>query len=132
MTCCKIWSGIVTYGLGADYSLPHCHGIQMIARGQVAAGISDPWAEISGIIVMVRRSSNTSGGTATGCCCCFLFSLFSQLSLSFLFPQKPREAIAAERYLDSLLFISIIRGKQVLYSFLYDQHQISPCNNDAL
>ena len=43
MTCCKIWSGIVSYGLGADNYLPHCHGIQMIARGQVAAGISDPW-----------------------------------------------------------------------------------------
>ena len=78
MTCCKIWSGIVSYGLGADNSLPHCHGIQMIAGGQVAAGISDPWAEISGIIVMVRRSGDKSRGTATG------FFFFPVVCLLFL------------------------------------------------
>ena len=71
---------------------------------RVAAGISDPRAEISGIIVMVRRSGNTSRGTATG----FFFfgSLFAIFSLAcFSFPTE-----ATLRYLDSLLFISITRG----------------------
>ena len=88
MTCCEIWSGIVSYGLGADNSLPNCNGIQMIARGQVAAGISDPWAEISGIIVMVRRSGNKSRGTATG----FFFSVVCLLFFSLACFSFPTEA----------------------------------------
>ena len=73
--------GSVSYGLGADFSLPHC----LVPGGQVSesnlepspAGISDPRAEISGWIVMVRRSGNVSRGTATGC----IFSLLLAFGL---------------------------------------------------
>ena len=57
------WKGYVSNGLGADMSLPPC----LIGGRQVsetwAHSISDPRAEISGILVMVRRSSATSRST---------------------------------------------------------------------
>ena len=57
----RVWNGIVTNGLGADKSLPHwlSWDDRIFKRsGEVlgSAGISDPRAEISGIIVKVQRS----------------------------------------------------------------------------
>ena len=57
----RAWNGIVTNGLGADKSLPHwlSWDDRIFKRsGEVlgSAGISDPRAEISGIIVKVQRS----------------------------------------------------------------------------
>ena len=56
---------------------------------RVAAGISDPRAEISGIIVMVRRSGDKSRGTATGFFFFFFGCLFAFFSLAcFSFPTE--------------------------------------------
>ena len=55
--------GLVSYGLGADNSLPPCQVGGRLVSETSAHSISDPRAEISGILVMVRRSSSMSRGT---------------------------------------------------------------------
>ena len=67
--------GSVSYGLGADFSLPHCLVGDKVSESIAEpspAGISEPRAEISWCIVMVQRSGKASRGTAVGC----FFSLF--------------------------------------------------------
>ena len=62
--------GSVSYGLGADFSLPHCLVGEKVSESSAEpspAGISEPRAEISWCIVMVQRSSKVSRGTAVGC-----------------------------------------------------------------
>ena len=58
--------GTCLYGLGADFSLPPCQGGGRLVSETSAHSISDPRAEISGILVMVHRSSATSRGTGSG------------------------------------------------------------------
>ena len=63
--------GSVTYGLGADISLPHCLSwVEQVSESSKGPGrrigISDARVEISGFIVMVQRSGIESRGTATG------------------------------------------------------------------
>ena len=62
--------GSVSYGLGADFSLPHCLVGDKVSESSAEpspAGISEPRAEISWCIVMVQRSGTVSRGTAVGC-----------------------------------------------------------------
>ena len=62
--------GSVSYGLGADFSLPHCLVGDKVSESSSEpspAGISEPRAEISWCIVMVQRSGKVSRGTAVGC-----------------------------------------------------------------
>ena len=75
------WKGIVTNGLGADKSLPHwlSWDDRIFKRsGEVlgSAGISDPWAEMSG-----QGTALQTGGTATGWVLCLFvcFFFFSKL-----------------------------------------------------
>ena len=54
-----VWNGIVTNGLGAGKSLPHWLSwddriFKRSGEPLGSAGISDPWAEISGIIKVQR------------------------------------------------------------------------------
>ena len=71
--------GSVSYGLGADISLPHClvgdKVSESIAEPSPAA-ISELRAEISWCIVMVQRSGTVSRGTAVGCIFLSFFSHF--------------------------------------------------------
>ena len=63
-------SYLVTYGLGADFSLPHCLVGDKVSENIAEpspAGKSEPRAEISWCIVMVQRSGKVSGGTAVDC-----------------------------------------------------------------
>ena len=60
----------VSYGLGADISLPHCLVGDKVSESSAEpsqAGISEPRAEISWCIVMVQRSGKVSRGAAVGC-----------------------------------------------------------------
>ena len=75
--------GSVSYGLGADFSLPRClvgNKVSESIAEPSPAGISEPRAEISWCIVMVQRSGKVSGGTVA--CehppppCRLYFSLF--------------------------------------------------------
>ena len=63
--------GSVSYGLGADFSLPHCLVGDEVSESSAEpspAGISEPRrAEISWYIVMVQRSGKVSRDTAVGC-----------------------------------------------------------------
>ena len=62
--------GSVSYGLGTDFSLPHCLVGDKVSESSVEpspAGISEPRAEISWCIVMVQRFGKVSRGTAVGC-----------------------------------------------------------------
>ena len=71
--------GYVSYGLGADISLPSCQiGGRLVSETYLAHSISDPRAEISGILVMVRRSSSASRGTTYWF---LLFALWQSLCL---------------------------------------------------
>ena len=66
----------VSYGLGADFSLPHCLVGDKVSESSTEpspAGISEPRAEISWCIVMVQRFGKVSRGTAA---CRLYFSLF--------------------------------------------------------
>ena len=70
--------GSVSYGLGADLSLPHCLVGDKVSESIAEpspAGISERRAEISWCIVMVQRSGTVSRGTAVGC---FFFNKKSQ------------------------------------------------------
>ena len=77
--------GSVSYGLGADFSLPHCLVGDRVSESNLEpspAGISDLRAEISWCIVMVRRSGKASRRYR----CQLYFSLvFSSFSLFFFF-----------------------------------------------
>ena len=62
--------GSVSYGLGADFSLPHCLVGDKVSENIAEpspAGINEPRAEISWCIVMVQRFGKVSGGTVVGC-----------------------------------------------------------------
>ena len=55
----RLRKGSVSYGLGADLSLPHCLVGDKVSESSLEpspAGISDLRAEISWCIVMVQRS----------------------------------------------------------------------------
>ena len=67
--------GSVSYGLGADFSLPHCLVEDKVSESSAEpspAGIGEPRAEISCCTVIVQRSGKVSRGTAVG----LYFSLF--------------------------------------------------------
>ena len=69
----------VSYGLEADFSLPHCLVGDKVSESSTEpspAGISEPRAEILWCIVMVQRSGKVSRGTAVGCFFSLLFSHF--------------------------------------------------------
>ena len=75
------WKGFVSYGLGADISLPPCQVGGRLVSETAAHSISDPRAEILGILVTVRRSSSTSRGTIYWFQY-FLLSCFSGISFA--------------------------------------------------
>ena len=57
--------GSVSYGLGADFSLPHCLVGDKVSESIAEpspAGISEPRAEISWCMVMVQRSIDVKAG----------------------------------------------------------------------
>ena len=77
--------GSVSYGLGADFSLPHCLVGDRVSESNLEpspAGISDLRAEISWCIVMVRRSGKASRRYR---CQLYFFSRQFQLFCSLFF-----------------------------------------------
>ena len=81
--------GSVSYGLGADFSLPHCLVGDKVSENSAEpspAGISEPRAEIFWCIVKVQRSGKPSTGTAVGC----IFLFFSHFDVK---AGKPPEDI---------------------------------------
>ena len=91
------WKGFVSYDLGADISLPPCQIGGRLVYETAAHSISDPRAEISGTLVMVRYSSATSRGTTYW----FQYFSFSCVpSISFVNAQVFRTRV-----------LTIIKGK---------------------
>ena len=76
------WNGYVSYGLGADneeeFSPSLSDRAPVTGIWNLAQSISDPRAEISGILVIVRRSSTTSTSTTYWFqyFCCFELLVF--------------------------------------------------------
>ena len=93
--------GSVSYGLGADFSLPHCLVGDKVSESSAElppAGISEPRAEISWYIVMVQRFGKVSRGTAVG----FIFLFFSHFDIK---AGKSPEDNVVER---SVSFMSLV------------------------
>ena len=87
--------GSVSYGLGADFSLPHCFVGDKVSESSAEpspAGISEPRAEISWCIVMVQRSGKVSRGTAVGCI--FLFFIYFDIKADKL----PEDIVGKEAF----------------------------------
>ena len=93
--------GSVSYGLGADFSLPHClvgDNVSESSAEPSPAGISEPRAEISWCIVMVQRSGKVSRGTAVGC---IFFLSFSHFDIKA--GNSPEEIVGKEAFHSSSL-----------------------------
>ena len=89
--------GSVSYGLGADFSLPHCLVGDKVSESSTEpppAGISEPRAEISWYIVMVQRSGKVSGGTTVGC----IFFSFSAILILIKDGKSPEDIVRKEAF----------------------------------
>ena len=108
--------GSVSYGLGADLSLPHCLVGDKVSE-RIAelspAGISELRAEISWCIVMVQRSGKVSRGTAVGC----IFLSFSAILIVRLHGKSPEDIVGKEAFHSCLLSCpcQVVDGYCVLF-----------------
>ena len=118
--------GSVSYGLGADFSLPHClvgDNVSETSAEPSPAGISEPRAEISWCIVMVQRSGKVSRGTAVGC----IFLYFSTILILRL-TLSPEDILGKEAFHSCPLSCpcQIVDGYWVLFiafkPILYNKH----------
>ena len=107
--------GSVSYGLGADFSLPHCRVGDKVSE-RIAelspAGISEPRAEISWCIVMVQRSGKVSRGTAVGC----IFLSFSAILILRLQVTRRHRRKRSVSFMS--LAMSLLNCRRVLVLFM--------------
>ena len=97
--------GSVSYGLGADFSIPHCLVGDKVSESSAEpspAGISEPRAEISWCIVMVQRSGKPSRGTAVSC-----------IFLSFSAGKSPEDIVGKEAFHSCPLSMSLLNCRRV-------------------
>ena len=104
--------GSVSYGLGADFSLPHCLVGDRVSESNLEpspAGISDLRAEISWCIVMVRRSGKASRRYR---CQLYFVSRFQLFCSLFLFPVQRLQISStntAQRFIASHHFLNLFK-----------------------
>ena len=120
--------GSVSYGLGADFSLPHCLVGDKVSENIAEpspAGISEPRAEISWCIAMVQRSGKVSGGTAVGC---IFLSFFSHFDIKA--SKSPKDIVGKEAFHSGPLSCpcQIVDGYCVLFIAFIAFNPLDPNN----
>ena len=114
--------GSVSYGLGADFSLPYCLVGDRVSESNLEpspAGISDLRAEISWCIVMVRRSGKASRRYR---CQLYFFSRFQLFCSLFFLLNTPcgRHSVAAFKKQDNHIDIKADKSPDDINVFITD------------
>ena len=107
--------GSVSYGLGADFSLPHCLVGDKVSENIAEpspTGVNEPRAEISWCIVMVQRSGKVSRATAVGCVFLSAFSTILILRLT----SRPKTSWGKKRFIHVPCHVLVKLSTGIVYN----------------